>query len=90
MSYMSMYRITNSGSLRGRILACAAEQGKATESDGGSSLNIWVNQNIWSFATQPGWAAAWDSAEVAQNVDPGADPSVISDAMILSAVQPMS
>lgn len=58
----------------------------------------WVQANHWRFAAQPGWAAAWASGKAAfgpggGSEDPekfnnlGAQPDVISDSMILGAVQ---
>lgn len=41
----------------------------------------------WQCCAEPGWGAAWDSAIAAEVENPGADPAVISDGMILTAVQ---
>jgi hypothetical protein len=41
------------------------------------------------LAATPGWAEAWESAVAGGIVSPGSDPGVITDGMILAAVQPM-
>jgi hypothetical protein len=84
MTYSTIDQIASSASLKNRAAAAAAEQGQ-------SDPTGWVDRNIWVLAAEPGWAAAWESAEAAltldQNPDTGVRPSVITDAMILSAVQ---
>jgi hypothetical protein len=51
----------------------------------------WVQINRYVWASSPGWGAAWDSALAGHPDDdtyePGADPAVITDSMILSTVQ---
>jgi hypothetical protein len=47
-------------------------------------------RNSLLLAAQPGWAAAWESADAAGNPDPGSDPAVITDGMILAAVQALA
>lgn len=42
---------------------------------------------VGQCCAEPGWGAAWDSAIAAEVENPGADPAVISDGMILTAVQ---
>ncbi|WP_157992984.1 hypothetical protein [Leucobacter luti] len=39
------------------------------------------------MSAQPGWDAAYASALAAGNEEPGADPGVITDGMILAAVR---
>lgn len=86
MTYNSVVQINSSDSLRQRVSACAAEQGNTTPT-------AWANANLFSLASDPqfGWGAAWDSAVAANSVDVNPDTGirddVISDAMILSAVQ---
>lgn len=49
--------------------------------------DAWARANVWWIAAAPGFADAYASA-IAGSVDrPGNDPSVISDAQILAAVQ---
>lgn len=49
--------------------------------------NGWVFENIWFIASAPGFGDAYASALAGSVERPGNDPSVISDAQILSAVQ---
>lgn len=81
MSYATHASIVQSGSLRQRITACAAQEGA-------SDPPRWVNAVIWSL---PGsdWIAAWASAEAGNpGADHGANEGVVTDGMILAAVQP--
>jgi hypothetical protein len=47
----------------------------------------WANAHSWDMAAQPGFGDAYASAIAGGVPDPGTDPSVISDAQILSALQ---
>ena len=82
MSYATHAAMSQSSSLRGRMTACAAQEQV-------SDPQKWVTRMCWTI---PGsdWVAAWDYAE---NTNPGADhganPAVITDQMMLSAIQPM-
>lgn len=84
MSYKYIADIAASGSLWRRITACAWQE-KAADSP-----SDWATDNMWRIAVQPGWASAWASAAVAGTTDPGGDESVITDGMILAAVQALS
>lgn len=88
MSYASVVQIVGSGSLRQRIAACAAQEGYD-----GNPLE-WVDSHIWQIASSKqewidAWAYAVDTETPNQNPDTGARNDVISDAFILSVVQPM-
>ena len=50
-------------------------------------MSYWAQQQPWALSAQPGWDAAYASAIAAKNPAPGADEAVISDGMILAAVQ---
>lgn len=86
MSYNATVTMGNSQSLLARVAACAAEQGN-------NNAPAWAGQNLLSLAADSafGWAAAWDSAlsSATLNVNPdtGKREDVITDAMILTAVQ---
>jgi len=84
MSYSSIVEMANSGSLRGRITACVAQEGI-------DNPEQWTATNMWKIVSQPGWAEDWDYAQGAYNVnsnpDLGVRTDVIDDAQILSAVQ---
>lgn len=87
MSYQSIMQMASNQSLISRIAACAAEQGVKDHPI------QWAQQNAWSVCSTAGWASAWDSAEASYspnvNPDTGLRNDVITDQMILSAVQPM-
>jgi len=81
MSYATIYQISISPPLRDRLAAAAASEG----------VNLpgqWVSTRALHLACSPGWAAAWESALVTTpDANPGADDAVITDGMILAAVQ---
>jgi hypothetical protein len=82
MSYITGHLISQDQDIRNRAAVAAAEQGVAAGEE-----EHWVFIHCRRLATQPGWAAAWESA-LANGVErPGLDPAVISDGQILAAVQ---
>lgn len=83
MTYATIAAIARDQDLFPRLTASAAEEHKAKPYDG------WVAEHIWDLAATPGWAAAWESAVAGGVARPGADEGVITDSMILAAVQPM-
>lgn len=90
-TYLSVWKLTDSVSMRNRVTACAAKEG-VTDGASQPAINVdqWVWDNRWEWASAPGWGAAFEYAELSGNEDPGADPAVITDAMILSQVQAMT
>lgn len=84
MSYQTIALIAQDADLRQRLIACAAEQAKD------ANPGHWVDQRLWRLAATPGWGASWASALLANIARPGWDESVITDAAILAAVQPMN
>lgn len=77
-------KTANDGDLQQRIAACVAGQ------DAGETIGDpvqWAASRRWVFATQPGWADAYQSAVFSFIDRPGWRPGAITDAMILSAVQ---
>ena len=84
MSYQTIVEMSQSQSLKGRILAAAAQEGIV-------NTQMWVDTNLLLIITDPGWADAWEyaknTATLDQNPDTGVRPGVINDAMILAAVQ---
>lgn len=89
MTYSSIVEMTNSQGLLARIAAAAADEGLQ-----GSNPLVWAQQNIWAVvSSDAGWVAAWDSARANAsdnwNRDTGARDDVITDAMILTVVQPL-
>lgn len=83
MSYSSIANMADDVALNRRLTAAAAQEGKT------KPYEDWVQQWRWDLASTPGWAEAWDSALAGGNQAPGDDPGVITDGMILAAVQPM-
>lgn len=82
MSYESIAQAAQDPVLRARIAACVAQE------DQSGSHPLAVTDLIqWKCAAEPGWGDAWDSAVAGDIPVPGSDPGVISDAMILGAVQ---
>lgn len=90
MSYKSIVQMADSYNLWHRLKACAATQTSTTIQSYTDRCVSALDQpnSRWILAGSPGWAAAWDSAVTSNNPDPGGDPTVITDAMILAAVQP--
>ena len=83
MSYAGIHAMQANPSLRARITACAVQEGKTW-------AQISAPEFFYKLAASPGWAAAWASAEAGSVPDPGADPGVITDGMILAAVQALA
>jgi hypothetical protein len=80
MSYATINACANDDAFRGRVTACAAQEG-ATDPDA-----AWY-QVRWPVSSAGDIEAAYASAVAGQNPDPGGDEAVITDQMILSAVQ---
>lgn len=84
MSYNSIAAAAQDSDLRLRIAACFAQ-----ETDGPDQPEALAALHQWRICAEPGWGEAWESALAADPPIPvpGADPGVISDGMILTAVQ---
>ncbi len=84
MAYTDIVEMATNATLRTRFAAAAAAEGEDDPSR-------WAADNAWHLAASPGWADAWayaeDTATVNQNPDTGMRNDVITDGMILSAVQ---
>jgi hypothetical protein len=87
MTYNSVGKIASSMGMNRRISAAAAQEGTQ------ENAQMWTMNHIWQIAGSPGWAEAWESAEASAtdntNPDIGARDDVVTDAMILAAVQPL-
>ena len=83
MTYSTIATIAGDLALQQRATAAAAQEHKP------KPYEDWVISNRWDLASTPGWSEAWESAVASGNTNPGADEAVITDQMILSAVQPM-
>lgn len=80
MSYATIFQCANDLPFRGRVTACCAQEG-ATEPENTA------DQILWPVSAAADVEAAYASAVIAGNPNPGGDESVITDQMILSAVQ---
>ena len=83
MSYNTIATMAQDYDLQRRIIACAATEGKADPM-------VWAPAHMWTLAATPGWDEAYSSAIAGGISTPGKSETVITDAMILSAVQPLS
>ena len=83
MSYLTQNTISTDPAMNGRVAQAAASEAAPGDPDS------WTWQWRRTWAAAPGWDAAWESALAGNVTDPGADESVITDAMILSQVQTM-
>ena len=82
MSYNTQAALAVDEDLRRRVAACAATQNVP------SPLQ-WADSYLWRLSGSPGWDDAYAYALNASNPRPGHDEGVITDAMILAAVQPL-
>ena len=80
MSYQSISQMKNDPALRERVTACCAQEGEANPEQA-------AGQIMWQCVTHSDWAAAYEEAVLNLNRNPGGDGRVITDQMILSAVQ---
>jgi hypothetical protein len=82
MSYWTVSEMALDNDLTRREAACYAQEPAAA-----GDAQSWALENGLALAASPGWDAAWASALAAGNPAPGRDEAVITDGMILSAVQ---
>lgn len=80
MSYLTQARLAADQVIMLRATACAVSEGVQDPS-------FWVQQRSWQLSIQPGCDAAYASALAGGDPDPGGNESVITDGMILAAVQ---
>jgi hypothetical protein len=89
-SYLSISQIANDDPMVERLRASATQQSHLGNAPQITDPLTWVDLNRYVWASSPGWGAAWDSALAAHPDDPdqpGQDPAVITDGMILATVQ---
>lgn len=85
MTYTTQAALSMDQDMRLRIAACAA-----TQTIGDKQPTTWADLHQWRLAASPGWDDAYAYALAAGNLHPGSDAAVITDAQILSAVQPLA
>lgn len=78
MAYADIADMTDDFELFRRLTACAVGEGKT---------QTWVYESKYLICTSPGWDSAYAYARDTGNPNPGRDGAVITDAMILSAIQ---
>lgn len=86
MAYIDISDMSRDMDIENRIAACAAQELPADSMD----PHAWTGQHILRITATPGWSEAWASAVAGGVPTPGRDPGVITDQMILSAVQPLA
>ena len=86
MSYLIQSRLAVDMDLQIRVAACAAMEGE-------SNPSVWAGRYAWALSTQPGWVAAYGTAEAEHKgapdecPPPGANEAAVTDQMILTAVR---
>lgn len=80
MSYTTIHQCANDPAFVDRVTACIAQEGHANP----QSV---LGNVVWPVASKTDIEAAYASAIAAGNPNPGGDESVITDGMILAAVQ---
>lgn len=80
MSYNTIHQCANDQPFKDRVTASAAQEG--ADDPIGTMFRL-----IWPVAVLPDIEGAYASALAAGNPNPGGDEAVITDQMILSAVQ---
>lgn len=79
MSYTSIAVCARDPALTERVMACVAQEGE--------DLNAMPAQIYWTVAATSDIEQAYAYALEADNPNPGGDPTVITDQMLLSVVQ---
>ena len=82
MPYSAQAQLSSDADFIARVAACAAVEIPKTHQP-----MQWARDHIWWIAAAPGFADAYEYAINSDNPNPGKDPAVITDAMILGAVQ---
>lgn len=84
MAYYDIFLLSGDSEFLGRVAASYATE---TPLGDGVDPPLWATQHAWDVAAAPGFGDAYASALASGNEHPGSDASVITDGMILSAVQ---
>jgi hypothetical protein len=85
MAYSDIAALQQDSDFAYRVMACYAVE--SLGEDGAMDPGSWQAMHSWDMAAQPGFGDAYASAVAGSVPNPGKDPSVISDAQILGAVQ---
>jgi len=84
MGYFEVSQLAADTDFLNRVAACYAAETPLGE---GVEPPLWATEHSWDMASAPGFGDAYASAVAGGIERPGANPSVITDAQILSAVQ---
>lgn len=92
MGYIDIINAAESPTLQRRVTAAVAQEA-ASAGLSIASMSGWVAEHMLTIAATSGWGEKWayavDTYAPQFNPDTGARPDVISDADILTAVQPL-
>ena len=69
-----------------RLAAAGQTEGRVVTTEPNSAIS-WASTHVWQVAAAPGFGDAYATGVLNGIAEPGRNPEVISDAMILSAVQ---
>lgn len=95
-TYLAIAQIADDEIIRSRMNAAVTQQVHLgnTPQIGNTPDNdplTWVGRNRYVWASSPGWGEAWAYARLVHESDsdysPGRDEGVITDGMILAAIQ---
>jgi hypothetical protein len=93
MSYSTISQATVDVPFQNRVAAAVAREAWNSASLAATAFGELARESTWSAMLQMIWPvaidteAAYESAVIAGNPDPGGDPAVVTDAAILSATQ---
>jgi len=83
MSYTTIHQCANDPEFQARLMAAAAQEGSDNPE---YAMSVLLR---WPVASKTDIEDAYEFAVNGGNPSPGGDPAVITDAQILSAVQPI-
>ena len=83
MSYTSIHQCANDEAFQARLMAAAAQEGHENPE---YAMSVLLR---WPAASYPEIEQSYSYAVDQGNENPGGDPGVITDAMILAVVQPI-
>lgn len=81
MAYADIADMTKDHALIDRLTACVAVEDRSPDPV------EWTYARLWHLCSSPGWAEAYSYALATGASNPGRAEAVISDAMILAAIQ---
>ena len=79
-TYHDLWTLRMDEAIKRRVIACAALEGQFQPGQ-------WWEAHGWQVVARTDWAAAYSYAVATGNTNPGGNPAVVTDGMILAAVQ---